>query len=124
MIDPSRFDDPNLAMLSITERACDCTDRSSRVHCYEVGAFRDRGQGDFLVSHDLEDIVTVVDGRPSLADEIRIAATDLRTYLRQQFQTLTNSSDFLDALPGHLPGDGASQARLPELIRRLRALAQ
>jgi hypothetical protein len=87
-------------------------------------AFRDRGQGDFLVSHDLEDIVTVVDGRPSLADEIHAAPTDLRTYLRQHFQGLTNSSDFLDALAGHLPGDRASQARLPELIRRLRALAQ
>jgi hypothetical protein len=37
---------------------------------------------------------------------------------------ITNSSDFLDALAGHLPGDAASQARLPELIRRLRALAQ
>lgn len=90
----------------------------------KLEAFRDRGQGDFLVSHDLEDIVTVVDGRPSLADEIRAAPTDLRTYLRQQFEELTNSSDFLDALSGHLPGDAASQARLQELIRRLRALAQ
>jgi hypothetical protein len=84
----------------------------------------DRGQGDFLVSHDLEDIVTVVDGRPSLVDEVRAAPSDLSTYLRQQFQDLTNSSDFLDALAGHLPGDAASQARLPEPIRRLRALAQ
>jgi hypothetical protein len=90
----------------------------------KLEAFRDRGQGDFLVSHDLEDIVTVVDGRPSLADEIRATPTDLHTYLRQQFEELTNSSDFLDALAGHLPGDAASQARLPELIRRLRALAQ
>ena len=29
----------------------------------KLEAFRDRGGGDFLMSHDLEDIVTVVDGR-------------------------------------------------------------
>ncbi|MFZ3040809.1 MAG: hypothetical protein WA108_03290 [Thiobacillus sp.] len=30
--------------------------------------------------------------------------------------------NFLMALAGHLPGDAASQARLPELIRRMRAI--
>jgi hypothetical protein len=90
----------------------------------KLEAFRGRGGGDFLVSHDLEDIVTVVDGRPSLADEVHAARADLREYLGQQFRELTASTEFLDALAGHLPRDPASQARLPELIRRLRMLAQ
>jgi hypothetical protein len=90
----------------------------------KLEAFHGRGGGDFLVSHDLEDIVTVVDGRPALSDEVSAAPTDLRTYLREQFRRLTASEDFLDALAGHLPGDAASQARLPGLIRRIRALAQ
>jgi predicted nucleotidyltransferase len=90
----------------------------------KLEAFRDRGGGDFLVSHDLEDIVTVVDGRPSLIDEFHAAPTDLRAYLGRQFRELTASTEFLDALAGHLPGDAASQARLPELIRRFRTLAQ
>jgi hypothetical protein len=29
-------------------------------------AFKGRGNGDFLVSHDLEDVVTIVYGRPAL----------------------------------------------------------
>lgn len=90
----------------------------------KLEAFHDRGGGDFLVSHDLEDIVTVVDGRPALPEEVEAAPTDLRAYLREQFRELTASEDFLDALAGHLPGDPASQARLPGLIRRVRALAQ
>jgi predicted nucleotidyltransferase len=90
----------------------------------KLEAFHDRGGGDFLVSHDLEDIVTVVDGRPALPDEVSVAPIDLRTYLREQFRQLTTSEDFLDALAGHLPGDAASQARLPGLIRRIRELAQ
>lgn len=31
----------------------------------KLEAFKGRGMGDFLVSHDIEDIITVVDGRPT-----------------------------------------------------------
>lgn len=90
----------------------------------KLEAFRERGRGDFLASHDLEDIVTVVDGRPTLIDEVRGASHELRTYLARELRGLTTSSEFLDALPGHLAGDSASQARLPEILRRLRELAR
>lgn len=90
----------------------------------KLEAFHDRGGGDFLVSHDLEDIVTVVDGRPTLTGEVEAAPADLRAYLKKQFRELSSTDDFLDALAGHLPGDAASQARLPRLIRRIRELAQ
>lgn len=83
-----------------------------------------RGRGDFMASHDLEDIVTVVDGCPALIDELRAAPPQLREYLAREFHALTSSAEFLDALAGHLPGDAASQARLAELIRRFRQLAQ
>lgn len=89
----------------------------------KLEAFRDRGRGDFLASHDLEDVVTVIDGRAELIDEARKAPDDLRTYIGTEIQKLLDTTDFLDALPGHLPGDGASQARVPEIMRRLRLLA-
>jgi len=41
-------------------------------------AFADRGHGDFLASHDLEDITTIVDGRSELADEAAVAAATSR----------------------------------------------
>lgn len=44
-------------------------------------AFRGRGRGDFANSHDLEDAITVIDGRPEIADEVRAAETDVRRYL-------------------------------------------
>jgi hypothetical protein len=40
-----------------------------------------------------------------------------------QVDLMPSDSAFLDALPAHLPGDAASQARLPDLERKLRALA-
>jgi len=86
-------------------------------------AFHDRGKGDFLMSHDLEDIITVVDGRVSLIEEVKQAPDDLREALALNFRKLLAEDDFLDALSGHLPGDIASQARLTGLIKKLRELA-
>ncbi len=85
-------------------------------------AFHGRGNNDYLASHDLEDIITVVDGRPELTQEIEQVDSGLRRYIAAEFNTLIEDSDFLMALPGHLPGDAASQARVPELIRRMRAI--
>ncbi|MDB6045992.1 MAG: hypothetical protein JWM63_4543 [Gammaproteobacteria bacterium] len=89
----------------------------------KLEAFYGRGGGDFLASHDLEDIITVVDGRPELSSEIRMASPPLRGYLVTQIATLLRNADFIEALPAHLPGDGASQSRLPILKERLRRLS-
>ena len=43
-------------------------------------AFADRGGGDMLASHDLEDIINIVDGRPELRDEVADAPAELRAY--------------------------------------------
>lgn len=85
-------------------------------------AFHGRGNNDYLASHDLEDIITVVDGRPELMQEIDQAEGELRRYIAAEFNALLEDRDFLMALAGHLPGDAASQARLPELIHRMRAI--
>lgn len=88
----------------------------------KLEAFRGRGHGDVFASHDLEDIVTVVDGRPAIVEEVTGAAVDVRTYIARQIQMLLDNPDFADALPGFLPPDAASQARRGLLEARLRAL--
>ncbi len=88
----------------------------------KLEAFRGRGNSDYLASHDLEDLIAVVDGRPELIEEIRASDDQLRKFIRDEVGALLANDDFLVALPGQLPGDAASQARLPELLRRLREL--
>ncbi len=90
----------------------------------KIEAFKGRGNNDFLQSHDLEDIITLIDGREALLTEIQSAPEPLRDYLRAEFATLIAQPDFINALAGHLPGDRQSQQRLPRLIERLRGLAQ
>jgi len=37
----------------------------------KLEAFRGRGRGDFLASHDLEDLIFVIDGRSTIVDEYK-----------------------------------------------------
>ena len=89
----------------------------------KLEAFEDRGEGDYIMSHDMEDVVAVVDGRAELLDELAAAAPDMRDYLASTVRGLLGDRRFLEALPGHIPPDMASQARLPILLERLRRLA-
>jgi predicted nucleotidyltransferase len=87
-------------------------------------AFDGRGKGDYLFSHDLGDLIAVVDGRDELLEECRHIAFELKDYLRTRFRGLLASRAFADALAGHLPGDAASQSRLPDLEAKLLRLGQ
>jgi hypothetical protein len=89
----------------------------------KLEAFNGRGGGDFLGSHDLEDVVSVVDGRETLSAEVRIAGPDLDGYVRREIAKLLASPDFVDALPGFLLPDAASQSRIGIVLGRLRDLA-
>jgi hypothetical protein len=89
----------------------------------KLEAFAGRGRKDFAGSHDIEDFIAVVDGRPELVDEIRGAPVEVRSYIAERVGTYLSASAFLDAIPGHLPPDDANQRRAPLLIQRLTALA-
>lgn len=89
----------------------------------KLEAFQARGRGDFMASHDLEDILALVDGRGEFLEEVASAPEALRSYLAVELRKLLANPLFLDALPGHLPGDAASQQRLPLLMDRLRRIS-
>jgi hypothetical protein len=89
----------------------------------KLAAFDGRGHGDYVASHDLEDIVAVLDGRPEVVEEIRQCEPKLREHLVSRFVALLKEPRFLDALPGHMPGDEASQARVPVITERIKAIA-
>jgi len=88
----------------------------------KLEAFHRRGKNDFRMSHDLEDIVTVIDGRSEIVDEVHVASADLQNYLSDEFRDLLSNRDFLDALPGHLLPDAASQQRLGLVVKRIQQL--
>ena len=88
----------------------------------KLEAFDGRGDNDFVMSHDLEDVVCVLDGRPELEDEVADAAQEIGIYVRRRLRDFMDNPLFIESLPGHLPGDAGSQARLPILIEKLKRL--
>lgn len=89
----------------------------------KIEAFAGRGRGDYLASHDMEDIITVVDGRPEIVSEVRQSSEELQEFFSETFRELLANSEFIEALPGHLLPDRASQDRLPLIMERLRQVA-
>ena len=90
----------------------------------KLEAFYGRGNGDYLFSHDLEDFITVIDGRPELLAEVAASPNTLRDYLANEVRQLLAAPVFLDALPGYLPGDAASQLRLPVLLKCMHSISE
>lgn len=86
-------------------------------------AFAGRGKMDVLVSHDFEDIVNVLEGRPPVVEEVAGASTELRAYLVEQFGLLLNNSDFASALPGLVAFDEFYQTRIETVHARVSAIA-
>lgn len=101
----------------------DITIRVITAPCFiatKLEAFKGRGRADFLGSHDLEDIVGVVDGRPELVEECVGSPAELRAYLSNEVGQLLGMQAFNEALPGHVLDTG----RLPIVRHRLEALAR
>ena len=90
----------------------------------KLAAFRGRGNGDYMLSHDIEDVVAVLDGRSEVISDIKNSGDDLAKELSCQFKMLQEDQRFLDAVSGHMPTDEASQARVPRIIELINLIAE
>lgn len=86
-------------------------------------AFADRGNNDVLGSHDLEDIINVLDGRPEIVEEIALCCEELRQYLSARCGALLAMPNFMDALPGLIFPDESLAERVQLLASRLQKIA-
>jgi hypothetical protein len=84
----------------------------------KLDAFKDRGKNDYS-SHDLEDMIAVIDGRPTLLRELRDSPEELREYISSEIGKLLLKDAFVDSLPGQLLPDPTSQARIGKLLATL-----
>lgn len=85
----------------------------------KLEAFASRGGGDILGSHDLEDVLNIVDGREELVDELTAAPLEVRQAVAAAFAALLKHSDFSNALPGLI----AESERAGLVEERLRSVA-
>lgn len=86
-------------------------------------AFADRGNNDFLASHDLEDIVNLVAGRPELMREIAESPAELQVYLAHECAALIANTAFHDGLQGLVSPDEFHAAQVAMVVGRLTKIA-
>jgi predicted nucleotidyltransferase len=84
----------------------------------KLEAFTTRGRGDFLSSHDLEDVLNVIDGRHELVAEMAAAPAELRGRASEVFAALLDNPAFVNALPGLI----AEAGRMSVVLGRLQAM--
>lgn len=94
----------------------------------KLEAWSGRGGGDHLRSHDLEDVIRLVDGRAEIIEEVGDVSDDLRSFLSREIAALLDQPRFLDAIDGTVVGFGrgssGDQDRVEEtVLPRLRTLA-
>lgn len=85
----------------------------------KLAAFRDRGEGDYFGSRDIEDLIAVIDGRKRIVEDIDESPKEMRRYIISELATYMAKGLFREAIAGHLASDSGSQARLPGMIEKL-----
>ena len=80
-------------------------------------AFLDRGFNDPFGSHDLEDLLMLIAGRPELANELQPLSPDVRAFIADSVRMLLAAPWFDDVLEGTLP----DAQRLPAILEGVRA---
>lgn len=87
-------------------------------------AFATRGRGDPLMSHDLEDIINVIEGRLAIEAEIAASAPVLHDYLVAQFAALAALPDFRNVLPGLVLYDDLHARRVDAVMTKILSIAK
>lgn len=86
-------------------------------------AWKGRGRGDLLASLDVHDVLTLIDGRPELAEEIASASSAIRTYIQDELTELLAEPYFGYAVDGATAAYGAVGSGRAGVVRaRLDAL--
>jgi predicted nucleotidyltransferase len=86
----------------------------------KLEAYKGRGNQDPLASQDIEDLLNLIDGRESLAAEIRNEPEEVKAYIAQEIQTLMTVSDFDYAIQSTAEG---SPDREDIIYDRLKAIS-
>jgi predicted nucleotidyltransferase len=90
----------------------------------KLDAYFGGGRGDYLTSHDMEDIINFINGRVEILEDIKNSESDLKDFIINSLQGFLADELFLEALPGHLLPDQASQGRRSIILERIKKIVE
>lgn len=86
----------------------------------KLEAYRGRGGDDPIMSHDLEDVLIVIDGREELIDDVAAADDDVRSFIAGEIRAFQAHGQFDSFVAGNIRGP---EGRVDLIYERLDALA-
>jgi hypothetical protein len=87
----------------------------------KIEAFKGRGKGQYISSHDIEDIVTLFDGRSTIAMDMKMSNKKVQDYLRAEFKKLLSDQNFQNSLEAHISDRQNLVGRKQIIIDRMNA---
>ncbi len=72
----------------------------------------------------VEDIINLINGRVEIIEEIKNSEADLKEFIISTLQSFSDDDLFLEALPGHLLPDQASQGRRSIVLKRIKKITE
>ena len=90
----------------------------------KIEAFKGRGKGQFMLSHDIEDIVTLIDGCSSFHKIFQSTEADVRTFVKNEFSQFIKDSNFTDAIDAHISDRVNVAGRKRIVLEKMRALVE
>ncbi len=87
----------------------------------KLEASKDRGQGDYWNDHDIEDIITVIDGNDNI-EEILAAPDLVKGFISESFRTLLRDDNFRRSISGHLGFDTSASERAKFIEEKMKAV--
>lgn len=90
----------------------------------KLEAYKGRGNGDILGSRDLEDVMTLIDGRPTLFEEIAECNAAMQGFISEEFRELLKNDYFEYLVQTTANGQQARIEYLYEIIDKIAGLKQ
>lgn len=69
----------------------------------KFSAFHGRGKGNYVTSHDFEDIIYLTDNARAIVEQISEADADVKNYLRGEYQAIWDNGNRTEIISCHLP---------------------
>jgi hypothetical protein len=85
----------------------------------KIEAFEGRGKNDFISSHDMEDFISVINGRETIVDDIKGSDSELQQFLANKIAYFLKQRLFVESLDGHLADESDILARKKIVLDRL-----
>lgn len=84
-------------------------------------AYKGRGGNDIRQSHDFEDIIYILDDCPDILDNIGNANPSVKTYLKEECQSLLENDNLTEGIESALPygSDSDSTEIIEDLIQSI-----